>query len=79
MQFPITPGPTYPETLSETPPGIIGNCICQGIAFGGESEYRVYNSTYFRAQAKVRLGRLLALSKTLSYLAKASQKQTPSN
>ena len=38
MQFPKTLGPTYPETPSETPPGVIGNCICQGIAFGGESE-----------------------------------------
>ena len=39
MQFPITPGATYPETLGETPPGVIGNCICPGIAFGGDHEY----------------------------------------
>ena len=39
MQFPITPGATYPEALGETPPGVIGNCICPGIAFGGNNEY----------------------------------------
>ena len=38
MQFPIAPGPTYPEAPSETPPGIIGHCICPGIAFGGRCE-----------------------------------------
>ena len=32
MQFPITPGRTYPETPGETPELL-------GIAFGGESEY----------------------------------------
>ena len=39
MQFPITPGATYPEALGETPPGVIRNCVCPGIAFGGNNVY----------------------------------------